>query len=90
MNITTYFGGGIRKIFSSPESTGKAKCIAVSLALTVVLALALVIVFKRLYLLNLWMEVIHTCPDVRYWSEVLCCTISTHISDLEVTEKKLC
>ena len=37
-----------------------------------------------LYLLNLWMEVDHTCPDVRYWSEVLCCTIPTHMNDLEV------
>ena len=60
----------------------------------------LVKVFKRLYLLNLWMEVVLSCPDVRYWSEVseseyftgdtsvhspvLNCTISTHISDLEV------
>ena len=23
-------------------------------------------------------------PDVRYWSEVLCCTILTHVIDLEV------
>ena len=23
-------------------------------------------------------------PDVRNWSEVLCCTVLTHISDLEV------
>ena len=30
------------------------------------------------------MEVIHTCPDVRYWSEVLCCTIPTHMSVFEV------
>ena len=30
------------------------------------------------------MEVVHTCLDVRYWSEALCCTIPTHISDLEV------
>ena len=34
--------------------------------------------FKRLYVLNLWMEVVYTCPDVRYWSEILCCTIPTH------------
>ena len=39
---------------------------------------------KRLYLLNLGMEVVHTCSDVRYWFEVLCCTIPTHINDLEV------
>ena len=34
--------------------------------------------FNRLYVLNLWMEVVYTCPDVRYWSEILCCTIPTH------------
>ena len=41
-------------------------------------------VFKRLYVLNLWMEVGYTCPFVRYWSEVLCFTIPTHMNDLEV------
>ena len=35
------------------------------------------------------MEVVHTCPDVRYWSEVPCCTIPTHMSDLEVKVKDL-
>ena len=30
------------------------------------------------------MEVDHACPDVRYWSEILCCTILTHMSDLEL------
>ena len=30
------------------------------------------------------MEVVHTCPDVRYWSEIFCCTILTHMSDLDV------
>ena len=47
----------------------------------------LVKVFKSLYLLNLWMEEVHTCPDVRYWSEVLCCTIPAHMSDLEELEE---
>ena len=55
---------------------------------------SLVKVFKRLCLLNLWMEVVHTCPDVGYWSEVLCCIITTHMSDhgVKVTdlEKKIC
>ena len=41
-------------------------------------------VFKSLYLLNLWMDLVDILPDVRYWSEVLCCFISTHISDLEI------
>ena len=44
----------------------------------------LVKVFKNLYLLNLWMDLVDILPDVRYWSEILCCTILTHISDLEV------
>ena len=44
----------------------------------------LVKVFKSLYLLNPWMELVDTFSDIRYWSEVLCCTIITHISDLEV------
>ena len=30
------------------------------------------------------MDLVDTLPDVRYWSEVLCCTITTHISDLKV------
>ena len=30
------------------------------------------------------MKIDHTCPDARYWSEVLCCTIPTHMSDLQV------
>ena len=34
--------------------------------------------------MNLWMDPIGTLPDVRDWSEVLCCTIMTHISNLEV------
>ena len=24
------------------------------------------------------------CPDVIYWSDVLCCTVPTNMSDLEV------
>ena len=44
----------------------------------------LVKVFESLYLLNPWMDLGDTLPDVTYWSEVLCCTITTHIGDLEV------
>ena len=40
--------------------------------------------FKSLHLLKLWMDRVDTLPDVRYWSEVLCCTIMSHICDLEV------
>ena len=44
----------------------------------------LVKVFKSLYLLNPRMDLVDTLSDVRYWSEVLYCTITTHISDFEV------
>ena len=44
----------------------------------------LVKVFKSLYLLNPWMDLVGTLSDVRYWSEVLCCTITTHIDHPEV------
>ena len=43
-----------------------------------------------LYFLNLWIEVIHICPNVRYWSEVLCYTILTHMIDLEFKFLKGC
>ena len=33
--------------------------------------------------------VVHTCPDIKYWSEVLCCTIPTHMSELEVKGEDL-
>ena len=36
-------------------------------------------VFKRLCLLNLWMEVDHTCPDVRYWSGPSCSKLTTSL-----------
>ena len=39
---------------------------------------------KRLYLLNLWMDVVHTFPNVKYWSETLCFVIPIHMSDLEI------
>ena len=44
----------------------------------------LVEVFISLYLLNIWMDLVDTLHVVRYWSEVLCYTIMTHLSDLEV------
>ena len=30
------------------------------------------------------MDLVDTLSDVKYWSEVLCCTIMTQIGDLEV------
>ena len=73
------------------ESTGRA--IAVTPALASALASAsallkmlkfLVKVFMSLYLLKLWMDQVDTLHVGRYWSEVLCCTIMTHLGDLEV------
>ena len=72
------------------ESTGRAIAVTTesALASTSMSALLkmlkfLVKVFKSLYLSNLWMDLVDTLPDVRYWSEVLCCSITTHISDHE-------
>ena len=57
------------------ESTGRAIVVTTASMVSVVKG------FKRLYLLNLWMEVFHTWPDVRFWSEVLS---PTHMNDPEV------
>ena len=62
------------------DNTGKP----IVVAMASILLKFLIKVFKRLYFMNLWMEV-HTCIDVGYWAEVLCYTITTHMSDLEVT-----
>ena len=42
-------------------------------------------VFISLYLLNMWMEYVDILHVGRYWSEVLFCTIMTHVGDLKVT-----
>ena len=44
----------------------------------------LVKVFKSLYLLNILMDQVDTLRDGRYWSEVLCGTITSHLGDHEV------
>ena len=44
----------------------------------------LIKVFISLYLLNILMDQVDTLHGGRYWSEVLCCTIMTHLGDLEV------
>ena len=44
----------------------------------------LVKVFISLYLLKLLMDQLDTLHVGRYWSDVLCCTIMTHLGDLEV------
>ena len=40
----------------------------------------LVKVFRTLYLLNMWMDLVNTLPPVRNESEILCFTISTNLS----------
>ena len=35
------------------------------------------------------MEVVHTCPDIRFWCEVLCFTILTHMNDSKVKDVDL-
>ena len=44
----------------------------------------LVKVFRSLYLLKLLMDQVDTLHVGRYWSEVLCCNIMTHLGNLEV------
>ena len=44
----------------------------------------LVKVFISLYLLKLWMDQVDTLHVGRYWYEVICYTIMTHLGDLEV------
>ena len=66
-------------------STGRAVAVGKASAFALLKMLKfLVKVFKSLYLVNLWMDLIDTLPDVRYWSEILCHTITTYIGDLEV------
>ena len=71
------------------ESTGRAIAVTPASALALASALLkmlkfLVKVFISLYLLKLWIDQVDTLHVGRYWSEVLCCTIMTHLGDLEV------
>ena len=77
------------------ESTGRAIAVTPASASALASALAsasallkmlkfLVKVFMSLYLLKLLMDQVDTLHVGRYWSEVLCCTIMTHLGDLEV------
>ena len=69
------------------ESTGRAIAVTPASALASALLKMLkflVKVFMSLYLLKLWMDQVDTLHAGRYWSEVLCCTIMTHLGDLEV------
>ena len=81
-----------RAIAVTPASaSASASALALALALASASASALlkmlkflVKVFMCLYLLLLWMDQVDTLHVGRYWSEVLCCTIMTHLGDLEV------
>ena len=70
------------------KSTGRTIAVTTASALVSAFASVLLKMLKvfgeSLYLLNPWMDLCDTLPDVRYWSEVLCYVIKTHISDLEV------
>ena len=46
----------------------------------------LVKVFMSLYLLKLLMDQVDTLHVDRYWSDILFCTIMTHLGDLEVMD----
>ena len=75
------------------ESTGRA--IAVTPASVLASALLkmlkfLVKVFMSLYLLKLWMDQVDTLHAGRYWSEVLCCTIMTHLPQGHGLREILC
>ena len=65
------------------ECTGRAIAVTPASALLKMLKF-LVKVFMSLYLLKLWLDQVDTLHVGRYWSEVLCCTIMTHLGDLEV------
>ena len=73
------------------ESTGRAIAVTPASASALVSTSALlkmftflVKVFMSPYLLKLLMDQVHTLHVDRYWSEVLCCIIKTHLGDLEV------
>ena len=71
------------------ESTGGAIAVTTASASASASALHkmlkfLVEVFRSVYLLNLWIALVDILPDVRYWSDILCCIILTNICDLEV------
>ena len=46
--------------------------------------LKVVKVFLSLYLLSFFIDQVNTLHVGRYWSEVLFCTITTHLGELEV------
>ena len=78
---------GVRFLARLYESTGRAIAVTPASALASALLKMLkflVKVFMGLYLLKLLMDQVDTLHVGRYWSEVLCCTMMTHLGDLEV------
>ena len=77
-------------VFSSPvRKYRKSYCSRVGVHVRVGVRVAqmlkfLIKVFISLYLLNMLIGQVDTLHGGRYWSEVLCCTIMTHLGDLEV------
>ena len=69
----------IASVLARPyESTGRAISVTTASASKSALLKILkflVKVLKSLYSLKLWMNLVDILPDVRHWSEVLCCTI---------------
>ena len=53
-----------------------------------VFVLKFLFIFICLYLLNMLMDQVDTLHNGRHWSEVLCCAIMTHLSDLEFKVKE--
>ena len=76
-------------VFSSPvQKYRKSYCIHIGVRVSVSVGVAKMLkfleVFVSVYLLNVLMDEVDTLHIDRYWSEVLCCTITTHMSDLDV------
>ena len=74
--------GGVIVVTTASASASASAFVSASASLKMLEFL--VKVFQSLYLLNPWMDLVDALPDVRYWSDVLCCNIKTHIGDLEI------
>ena len=72
-----------RKSYCSHLGVGVRVCVAPMLKF-------LIKVFISLYLLNIMMDQVDTLHGDIYWFEVLCCSIMTHLDDLEVKVTEFC
>ena len=75
-----------RTIFSSPvRKYRKSYCSHPGAGVRIVQMLKFLIkVFVSLYLFNFFMDHVDTLHVGRYWSEVLFCTIMTHLGDTDL------